>query len=684
MMPLPHLSRRWGSPPRPSEKADMRLRFRFPGYGYAMVFILLSAGCAAVTPPVSPASRPGASDVFETPPAERPAPVSENDAKASPPQEVTAASPGDVPEIPPPLPTVAPEPMGGTPAVPELHGESEPPEAAEDESVSLATSAPEALTPAEPTSTAAAPADPAPTAPPEKSPQELLDSALDFCEASSDFWEKGDLDNALDALDQAYALILRVDPGTDPRILQQRDDLRIAISRRILECYSSRFIAAEGDHEAIPLVMNQHVEQAVKRLTGRDKTFFLASYRRSGRYRPAIVKALREAGMPEELSWLPLIESGFQVRALSRARALGLWQFIASTGYKYGLKRGPWVDERMDPEKSTAAAVAYLQELHQIFGDWTTVLAAYNCGETAVLRRIRTQRINYLDDFWDLYEKLPRETAAYVPKFLAVLHVLKDPQAFGITLPPVDAPFEGEEVTVGRPVHLRAIADRLELPLDSLEELNPALRRDATPDRPYGVRVPLGKGDLLRAELDELPAYAPPVPAYVVHRVRAGETLSAIAGRYRSSVRGIMAMNGLKRADYLKIGWNLKVPTRGGRTASTAPLHRERPTGQEVKYRVRRGDSLWEIARRFGTTVDAIRSLNGIRGTDLRVGQVLAVRRGSHHRKTPPAGRYQVVPGDSPALIAQRHRMNLSDFLTLNHLTPRSTIFPGQVLMVAE
>jgi len=291
---------------------------------------------------------------------------------------------------------------------------------------------------------------------PTKPAQEMLDSALEFCQASFDFWNKGDLDNALDALDQAYSLILKVDANPEePEILQQKDDLRFTISKRIIECYSSRFTVANGYHKAIPLVMNRHVEKAIKLFTVRERNFFLDSYRRSGRYRPAIVKALKEAGLPEELSWLPLIESGFKLRAFSRARALGLWQFIASTGYKFGLKRDRWIDERMDPEKSTMAAIAYLKELHQIFGDWATVLAAYNCGEGAVLKRIRSQKINYLDNFWDLYRKLPRETAFYFPKFLAVLHILNDPEAHGMRLPPVDEEIKSEKIKIEKEVESR-------------------------------------------------------------------------------------------------------------------------------------------------------------------------------------------------------------------------------------
>ena len=140
----------------------------------------------------------------------------------------------------------------------------------------------------------------------------------------------------------------------------------------------------------------------------------------------------RKRVCPKSCRGFPLIESGYKVKALSKARALGLWQFIPSTGYKFGLKRDQYIDERIDPIKSTDAAIAYLKELHNIFGDWATVLAAYNCGENRVLRVIRSQNINYLDNFWDLYERLPRETARYVPRFLATLHIMNDLAQYGL------------------------------------------------------------------------------------------------------------------------------------------------------------------------------------------------------------------------------------------------------------
>ena len=522
-----------------------------------------------------------------------------------------------------------------------------------------------------------------------KTNQELLDGALEFCQASNDFWKRGNLDNALDALDQAYSLILKVDPDDTPELLQQREDLRFTIAKRIIEVYSSRLTVVNGYHKAIPLSMNRYVKRAIKGFQGRERSFFLRSYKRSGRYRPAILEALTKAGLPEDLSWLPLIESGFSVKAFSKARALGLWQFIASTGYKYGLERDRWIDERMDPEKATQAAISYLKELHQIFGDWTTALAAYNCGEGTVLKCIRTQRANYLDNFWDLYEKLPRETASYVPRFLAVLHIIQNPEKYGFALPPTSPPLEAEMVTVDKPVHLKTMAKTIGVAYKELLNLNPELKRHSTPARAYDLRVPKGKGKLLLAKLSSIPVWKPRIPEFVYHRVRRGEVLSVIARKYRTSVRAIMRLNRLRSSRYLRVGWRLKIPVgrkyilaqhvrRKNRARNTTPFR------GKTRYVVRKGDSLWKIANRFGTTTDAIQRANSLKNAHLSIGQVLIIRGeyASEELDNGNAKKYRVREGDSPYVIAQRHEMNLSEFLRLNSLTPRSTIFPGQVVLV--
>ncbi len=514
--------------------------------------------------------------------------------------------------------------------------------------------------------------------------QSLLDSAIDFYQTSNEFWEQGDIENALDALDKAYSIILAVGQDAEQNILQQKEDLRFTIARRIMEVYASRFNVVNGHQNAIPLVMNKHVEKALKSFQGKEKQFFINSYVRSGKYRPAIMRALKEEGLPEGLSWLPLIESGFKTRALSRARALGMWQFIASTGYKFGLQRNEWIDERMDPEKSTRAAIEYLKELHSIFGDWATALAAYNCGEGRVLKAIKRQKINYLDDFWDLYTRLPYETASYVPRFIALLHILNTPEDYGFALPPPAEETAVEHVTIDKQVHVKTIAKNIEIPYEDLKDLNPELRKNVTPPNPYALKVPAGKAEILLAKLNDIPIYVPPVPPYIVHRVRNGESLSVIARKYRTSVRAIMAMNGLKKNNFIRAGWKLKIPT-GRRSYSSKarpPIHSATLKGNLLEYVVRKGDSLWEIAHRFNTTTQAIRSLNQLKTTRLAVGQVLLVPKDTAAGYAGETKPYKVKNGDSPYLIAKRHNMNLADFLRLNHLTARSTIFPGQSLLI--
>lgn len=556
------------------------------------------------------------------------------------------------------------------------------------------------------------PADPAPAGRPEnqadqRSPgskdetsspssnQEMLDSALEFLQTSTESWEQGDLENAVDALDKAYALILEVETDDDPDLIQQKEDLRSTIAKQIVQVYASRFTVAEGPHKAIPLVMNDHVKREIEYFTGRERDFFLAAYRRSGRYRPAILKALSEAGMPKELSWLPLIESGYKVRAFSRARALGLWQFIASTGYKYGLKRDNWIDERMDPEKSTDAAIAYLKDLHQMFGDWTTALAGYNCGEYAVLNRIKTQRINYLDHFWDLYEKLPRETAAYVPRLLAVLHIVNNPSTYGMNLPPVDEETKVEEVTISKKVQIKTIASRLDVDCDLLQELNAELRQDMTPDSPYPLKVPLGKGRILLAKLSDipesdLPAWRPytQAPPYVVHTVKKGESLASIAKNYRTQVKAIKEMNGLGKSEAVQVGWTLKIPTKKGVIPVVATKGSQadtKPKTRTIEYVVKPGDTLWKIAGRYNTTPHDLKALNKLTQPNLKEGQVLVIPAGSVAAAQPPKTKsYKVKEGDTPSIIAKKHSMELSEFLKLNNLSPKSKIFPGQAVQVTE
>ncbi len=518
----------------------------------------------------------------------------------------------------------------------------------------------------------------------EKQGQSKLDEALDYCELAQSSWQKGELENALEALDKGYSLILEVDTNEDAKLIQQKEDLRFLISKRILEIYASRNIVVNGNHDEIPMEMNRHVEAELKRFTNGEKNFFLESLKRSGRYRLFILNALKQAGLPEELSWLPLIESGFKVRALSRARALGLWQFIPSTGYKFGLKRDQYVDERLDFVKATHAAIDYLKELHNIFGDWATVLAAYNCGEGRVLRVIRTQNINYLDNFWDLYERLPLETARYVPRFYAVLHMVKDRQKYGLEEIEPDPPLLYDEVELNRVVHLKDISKVTDIPLSELIELNPELRYQIMPPQTYNLRIPKGNNQEWLAKLETIPVSHLPQNTYMRHRIQRGETLSTIARRYRSSVSSIMRANNIRRSHLIRAGRVIKIPQRGYLASASRNNSSSKTIPHSGIHYVRKGDSLWNIAKRYGSTVQQIQAQNNLNSTVLSIGQALKIP-GYKPEPLPDTAElntYYVKRGDSPYTIAQKHNMPLDRFLLINKLHPRSRIYPGQKLFI--
>ena len=457
--------------------------------------------------------------------------------------------------------------------------------------------------------------------------QKRIDDALYYYQEALEYRNSGEPDRAIHSLDQSYQIIFSIQNEDDPEITQQKEDLRLLISKRILEIYASRAHLQMGHSREIPLAMNQYVAREIKRFQTKERDFFIKSYRLSGKYRPYIVEQMREAGTPEDLSWLPLIESGFKTKAFSKARALGLWQFIASTAYRYDLRRDRWVDERMDPERSTQAAIAYLKVLHGLFGDWTTALAAYNCGEGNVLRAIRQQHVNYLDDFWDLYPRLPLETARYVPRFLAALHIIKDPEKYGFYDLELDHPLMIEHMQVSRHLRLKDIARALNVSAKTLEELNPSLRYKVTPNYPFTLKLPADTRTTFLAKLEEVPGWKPPKRAYVIHRVRFGETLSEIALKYRVSVRRIVHANHLRSASRIRAGQRLKIPLRGHAVmAKSTPPPR---VGSTVHYQVKRGDSLWLIAQRYNTTVTAIKTLNDMHSNLLHTGQVILVQAGS-------------------------------------------------------
>jgi membrane-bound lytic murein transglycosylase D len=287
-----------------------------------------------------------------------------------------------------------------------------------------------------------------------------------------------------------------------------------------------------------------------------------------------------------------------------------------------------------------------------------------------------------LDNFWDLYERLPRETARYVPRFLATLHILQNLNKYGLKNVKVDPPLTYERVPITQSVHLRDVARKIGESEKTMRGLNPELRYKIVPQGTYPLRVPIGKKQILLASLDDIPIASKPQTAYISHRVRRGDTLGKIAGKYRTSIKSIARANRINQRNHIVVGQKLKIP-RSGVVVYKTKIYKKTKTVPTTTHVVKGGDSLWNIAKRYGTTTKQIQYYNNLRSSRLRIGQVLKVPKTESEIPPKEAFKtYRVRRGDSPFRISKTHNMELERFLRINRLTPRSKIYPGQNMFV--
>lgn len=405
-------------------------------------------------------------------------------------------------------------------------------------------------------------------------------------------------------------------------------------------------LSKELDSGRIPLEMNEAVKKWIGYFTGRDRERFQRFLNRGETYRPMIMAVLRDQEIPPELYFQAMIESGFQVHAKSHAQAVGIWQFIKPTGKRYGLRINKTIDERRDPIRATIAASLYLRDLYNVFQSWYLAMAAYNAGEGRILNAIMKAKTR---DFWEIARRrqLPSETMDYIPKFLAAAIIGHHPEKYGFSVPPSPESFQLASIQAPGGRSLPVLASALEVPLESLKEHNPHLLKQVTPADARSYRLWLPAAYSEKISVDQLAMIPPSRTSLqdsdevssdpndpqgedkIVHRVRRGETLEKISQLYQVSISELKALNRM-RSNKIFAGQKMMIAAAtdvgsGGKGSREAGEQLSEAKIQLIRYTVRPGDNLAQLAQKFGVSISEIKRLNRLRHHKIYAGQVLKV-----------------------------------------------------------
>lgn len=405
--------------------------------------------------------------------------------------------------------------------------------------------------------------------------------------------------------------------------------------------------------QSIPLTYNDKIHAFINYFTIKDRDYTRMVLQRKDLYFPIFEKYLAEYGLPDELKYLSIVESGLNPRAVSRARAVGLWQFMPSTGRYFGLHNDWYVDDRMDPEKSTEAACKYLSQLYKMFGDWELALAAYNSGPGNVRKAIR--RSGYKKTFWEIHHYLPRETRSYLPQFVAIMYTLNYSQNHNLFVTDVEQRIPSDTLLVNQYLHFETFANLTGAKIEEMVKLNPSVLRKAIPatGKNYVINVPLSAKENLnlnrvsildsasrvgKNEIEELAkntlgsTYGRELVAY---RVNSGDVLGKIAERHHVRVDDIKKWNNLN-SNMIRIGQRLNIwvlPSSYENYRASVASNSATTKTQSILlapdskiYTVQPGDTLWDISRKFeGLTIEKLKTLNNLNSTRLQPGQKLKI-----------------------------------------------------------
>ncbi len=444
-----------------------------------------------------------------------------------------------------------------------------------------------------------------------------------------------------------------------------------------------------------PVVENEKVRYFLDYFSGRASGTFRLWLERSGRYLPMMRDIFAEEGLPQDLAYLAMVESGFNDKAYSWAHAVGPWQFIESTGRRYGLRNDWWLDERRDPEKATRAAARFLADLYNEFdGDWYLAVASYNAGPGKLRQAIKKYNTR---DFWALCRGsyLQTETKNYLPKLLAALIIAKEPEKYGFTDLDYHDPISYETVKLPSSTDLEVVARLSDSDYQMIKQLNPELKRWCTPPdvKDHQLRLPQGSGEMFKGKYAELPKRQR--ANYVRHTVKSGDTLLALSKRYGVRVADIKRLNNIRSARSLQIGANLIVPLNpdiSGKKALAA-LKDDYKRSRSTYYTVRSGDSLWKISQKFDVTEKQLRVWNRLGWSNIiRPGQRIVVSaQGAPARPTAakavversgPLQKvvYTVRPGDTLWAIGREFAVETTQIRNWNNLADNHVLKPGESL----
>jgi membrane-bound lytic murein transglycosylase D len=408
-------------------------------------------------------------------------------------------------------------------------------------------------------------------------------------------------------------------PKAEPSPAEVASDVTFEVDPKIVAKAKTQLATTKSD---LPLVVNDYVAAYINFFANTQKghNTLLHSFQRAGRYKAMIQRVMAEEGVPQDLIYLAVAESGFQPRALNgRSHAGGMWQFMPYGNY--GLARNAYVDERFDPEKSTRAYARYMKFIYDQLGDWYLSMAGYDWGAGNVQRAV--QKTGYAD-FWELYKRnnLPAETKNYVPEILAAIIIANHPTQYGFDDVALDPPVLTDTVTINYSVDLHLVSDVVGAPIDEVMALNPSVLRMTTPpDAPFDLHLPAGTATLFAQRIEAIPAAKR--NAWRYHRVAAEDTLASVAREYRVSEAELAAANQLRSSDSLQRVEALAIPL--------APV--AAPSARMVLYTARRGDTLVTIADRFGVSLNQLRRWNNIAGIKVEPGRRLHVAEPANARR---------------------------------------------------